>query len=193
MSVAVRECELCGTSIAYRGRGRPRRYCLGCEESGEKKRAYREANRDSIAEKQRAYREANRDSIAEKKRAYYEANRDSIAEKKRAYYEANRDSIAEKQRAYREANRDSIAEKQRAYREANRDSIAEKQRAYREGLTCSECGAPTTRIEQGLCRKCERGEIPAGECVVCGDPLAFPVDDHTCGFCREEYGAAVAA
>jgi uncharacterized C2H2 Zn-finger protein len=39
----------------------------------EKKRAYREANRDEIAEKQRAYREANRDEIAEKKRAYREA------------------------------------------------------------------------------------------------------------------------
>ena len=32
----------------------------------EKKRAYREANKDRIAEYQRAYREANKDSIAEK-------------------------------------------------------------------------------------------------------------------------------
>ena len=51
----------------------------------------------SIAEKKRAYREANKDRIAEYQRAYREANKDSIAEKKRAYYEANKDSIAEKQ------------------------------------------------------------------------------------------------
>lgn len=36
-------------------------------------------------------------SIAEKKRAYREANKDRIAEYQRAYYEANKDSIAEKQ------------------------------------------------------------------------------------------------
>ena len=85
-----------------------------------------------IAAYQRAYREANRDSLAEKKRAYYEANRDSLAAYQRAYYEANRDSIAAYQRAYREANRDSIAAYQRAYYEANRDSIAEKQRWIRD-------------------------------------------------------------
>ena len=64
-----------------------------------------------------------------------------------------------------------------------------KQRAYREGLTCSEYGAPTTRIQQGICQKCEHHQTPAGECVVCGDPLAYPVADYTCGFCREELEA----
>ena len=98
----------------------------------EKRRAYREANKDRIAEKHRAYYEANKDSIAEKQRAYLEANKDSIAEKQRAYREANKDRIAEKRRAYYEANKSSIAEKQRAYYEANKDSIAEKQRAYYE-------------------------------------------------------------
>lgn len=43
--------------------------------------------------------------IAAYQRAYREANRDSIAEKKRAYYEANRDSLAEKQRWIREARK----------------------------------------------------------------------------------------
>ena len=42
----------------------------------------RKSKRDrSIAEKRRAYREANKDRIAEKQRAYLEANKDRIAEK----------------------------------------------------------------------------------------------------------------
>ena len=94
--------------------------------AAEKRRAYREANRDSIAEKKRAYREANRDSIAEQKRAYWKDNRDTIAEQQRAYYEANRDKIAERKRAYREANRDTIAEQQRnKYHETTSDQNAE--------------------------------------------------------------------
>ncbi len=59
---------------------------------------FRKSKRDrNIAEKKRAYYEANKDSIVEYQRAYRKANNDSIAEKKRAYYEANKDSIAEKQ------------------------------------------------------------------------------------------------
>ena len=54
-----------------------------------------------LAEKKRAYREANREKIAENKRAYYEANREKITENQRAYYEANREKIAENQRARR--------------------------------------------------------------------------------------------
>ena len=73
-----------------------------------------------VAERKRAYREANRDKLAEYQRAYYEANRDKLAEYKRAYREANRDKVAEYQRAYYEANRDKVAEYQRAYREARR-------------------------------------------------------------------------
>jgi predicted nucleic acid-binding Zn-ribbon protein len=130
----VDACVQCGSAFEQKAgrRGRPLELCPSC----------RGKVKEVVAEKKRAYREANRQEIAEKKRAYYEANRQEIAEKQRAYYEANRQEIAEKQRAYREANRQEIAEKQRAYREANRQEIAEKQRAYYEVRTL---GVPTTR------------------------------------------------
>ena len=112
----------------------------------EKKRAYREANKDRIAEYQRAYREANKDSIAEKKRAYYEANKDSIAEKKRAYREANKDSIAEYQRAYYEANKDSIAEKQQWIMH-KRLNLGYSQYALAEAIGSSQ--AMISRLESG--------------------------------------------
>jgi tRNA(Ile)-lysidine synthase TilS/MesJ len=42
-------------------------------------------------EKKREYREKNREQISDYQREYYEKNREQISEKKREYYEKNRD------------------------------------------------------------------------------------------------------
>ena len=71
----------------------------------DKKREYREADREAIAAYQRAYYKANREAILARRRKYREANWEAIADYQRAYYEANREAIAAYQREYRAANR----------------------------------------------------------------------------------------
>ena len=60
-----------------------------------------EERRARDAEKKRRYREANRDKWLEKKRRYYEANKEKEAELKRKYYEANKEKEAERKRRLR--------------------------------------------------------------------------------------------
>lgn len=73
--------------------------------------------KETLAEKKKKYREANRDRLAEKKKEYYENNKEAIAEYKRQYQQANKEAIAERKReAYArnvEANREAINAKQR--------------------------------------------------------------------------------
>ena len=80
-------------------------------------KAYREANKESLAAKKKAYREANKEKIASKDKAYREANKD----KKKAYREANKEKIAAKLKAYKEANKEKITAQNKAYGEANKE------------------------------------------------------------------------
>lgn len=64
----------------------------------------------------------------EKRRKYREENREKAREYQRKYQENNREKVRERARKYRENNQEKIREKHRKYREENRDYVAAKQR-----------------------------------------------------------------
>jgi hypothetical protein len=88
------------------------------EANRDKRKEWRETNREKIHAKQKEYREANLEKIHTKQKEYYEANRD----KNKEYRQANREKILAKQKEWCEANRD----KQKEWREANREKINAK-------------------------------------------------------------------
>ena len=79
-------------------------------------------------EKQKAYR-----------KAYYEANKETIAAKSKAYQKANKEAINAKQKTYNETNKDAINAYKRAYRETNKDAINAYARAYTASDKSREC------------------------------------------------------
>ncbi len=70
----------------------------------EYQKAYRQANKETLAEQEKAYRQANKEALAERRKAYQKANREAIAKKSKAYQKANKEALAKKSKAYREAN-----------------------------------------------------------------------------------------
>ena len=68
---------------------------------------------------------------AERKRQYREANKEAVEEQNRRWYEANKEAVAEQGRQYREANKEAVAEQKRRYREANKEAEAEQKRRYK--------------------------------------------------------------
>lgn len=64
----------------------------------------------------------------EKRKAYREKNRERIEELNKQYREKNKQHIAEKVKEYRQKNRERIEEIEKAYREKNREQIAEKRK-----------------------------------------------------------------
>lgn len=74
--------------------------CKACAK--EKRRKYREENREKAREYNRKYREKNREKVREYNRKYIEKNLEKNREKARKYIEKNRDYCASKSREYRE-------------------------------------------------------------------------------------------
>jgi hypothetical protein len=70
----------------------------------------------------------NKILVGRTKKAYYEANKDTIKELNKTRYETNKDAIKQQHKAYRESNMEAIKEQKKAYREANREAINEKRR-----------------------------------------------------------------
>tara|TARA_R110000822_G_scaffold63045_1_gene155137 strand:+ start:76 stop:567 length:492 start_codon:yes stop_codon:yes gene_type:complete len=66
----------------------------------ERRRAYREANKEAISEYNKAYSKANKGAISERKKAYYEENKESLTVYRKGYYQANKEAFVEQQRAY---------------------------------------------------------------------------------------------
>ena len=62
----------------------------------EKRKDYRELNKDKIREQIKTYRELNKDKIREQSKTYYELNKDKIREQSKTYYELNKDKLNEK-------------------------------------------------------------------------------------------------
>ena len=85
-------------------------------------RTQKEYDKESL-EKKREYRENNREKIKEKKKEYCENNKDEIKEQSKKYRENNREKIKE----WRENNKEYFKE----WYEKNKDEIIQKQRERR--------------------------------------------------------------
>jgi hypothetical protein len=84
----AKPCRKCGGTERYADG-----QCKAC--SRERKRKWREANRENALESERKYREANPEKELERKRKWREANRENLRESYRKYREANPEKLRE--------------------------------------------------------------------------------------------------
>jgi len=98
------------------------------EQRKERRREYREINKEKIKEANRKYREANKDKLKEVNKKYREANKERERERNKKYREANKERERERNKKYREANKEKI----KKYREANKEREMERNKKYRE-------------------------------------------------------------
>jgi hypothetical protein len=100
----------------------------------EKRKAWREANKEKIAATGKAWREDNKDRHKALMNAWYEDNKEKKAATNKTYREANKEKIAaitkawyednkERKAAYYEANKEKITATNKTYREANKEKI----------------------------------------------------------------------
>ena len=87
-------------------------------------KAWRDANKETIAIKKKALYEANKESLAIKRKADYEANKEARLIKQKTYNKANKEAIAIQRKAHYQANKESIAIRDKIRYEANKESIA---------------------------------------------------------------------
>jgi len=98
------------------------------EERLAKKRAYNKIyysnNQQELVEKKRKYREENRELVNEFQRQYVERNKDKVKQRKKEYYIRNRDKIIAKRQAISEQTKQTME----LYRIKNVDKIREYNR-----------------------------------------------------------------
>lgn len=99
----------------------------------ERRRAWREANRERLARQAREYRERNRDALAASAKAYRERNKEAIREKAKFYRERDKEKRREYLRVYNETHRDRKNElaRESARRVADRKRAEAEQREAR--------------------------------------------------------------
>ena len=98
-------------------------------------KAWREANKETIAARNKTYREANKDKIKAYNQSRYkdEAKMKAYGE---AYYQANKERYLENQRNYRKENKETVRANRIAYDKANKEAKAARMKAnYKSKLT----------------------------------------------------------
>lgn len=103
------------------------------DEQRERRRAWREANRERLARQAREYRERNSDALAASAKAYRERNKEEIRDKAKIYRERDKEKRREYVRAYNDTHRDRKNEvaRESARRVADRKRVEAEQRAAR--------------------------------------------------------------
>jgi hypothetical protein len=100
------------------------------EDNKDKRKQYKEANKDKIALQNKALKEANKEKIALQNKAWYEANREKRTLQIKAWREANKEKIALQKKAWNEDNREKRALQNKAWKEANKEKIALQKKLY---------------------------------------------------------------
>jgi len=92
-------------------------------------------------EKKKEYREVNREKISKQMKGFYEENKVQILEQRKEYGQINKEKIAEYKKEYREVNREKISETRKEKYQQNKEQILER---IKEKITC-ECGCIVTK------------------------------------------------
>ena len=106
----IKLCKICGEAFVANG---PALCCSQeCrrENKMERKRKYRQENREKFRESSRKYRQENREKIRERRRKYRQENPEKLRERERKYYQENPDKFRERMRKYRQENPEKIRE-----------------------------------------------------------------------------------
>ena len=107
-------------------------HCKACKKLKDK--AYYERTKENNRDKRKAYREANRDYIAAWKKEYYSdpENKYKKANRDRVYREQNKDSVSERKKKYYEENKNKIREYKTNYYHENKEYLLAYYREYYE-------------------------------------------------------------
>jgi len=97
--------------------------CVECKRAREAKR-YRN-NLESELERRRIYREKNREVIRERGRKYYRDTIEHQSERKKRYYKENKETVLARKKRWRERNPEAVKEYCYRYYQENRESILE--------------------------------------------------------------------
>ena len=92
-------------------------------------------------EKRKEWRENNKESISQYYKEYRETNKESINQYNKKYRENNKEHKKKYDKEYRENNKDTITQQKKEYREKNRQIINKK---ATEKVQC-ECGTTVSR------------------------------------------------
>ncbi len=87
---------------------------------------YRNECKACFSEKRKVYRENNKEEIKEDKAFYYELNKDLISIKYKKYYEKNKETIIENNGSYYEKNKEKVKMYKKEYFQLNKRQIQEK-------------------------------------------------------------------
>ena len=90
-------------------------------------KAYRET--DENKQKKKEYREMNKDKINEQKRAAYQKNREKILSQQKEYAAGKKEELKAYNKEYREKNNEAINKARKEKYEANKDKLNEIRRA----------------------------------------------------------------
>jgi len=96
-------CHACKPVALFR---KKRNQCKAC--CKEKRREYRQKNKEEIAAQKRKWGQENKETIAAQQREYGQENKETIAAQKREYYQENKEKLAGRQRNYAKENKEKI-------------------------------------------------------------------------------------
>jgi hypothetical protein len=100
-------------------------WCKLCNK--EYKKAYYEANKNSISEANKSNYISNRDEILARNKLYNEINKDAINKWRRTYKEINGEAIKNTHMIWRNNNADTIAKKKSVYYQKNKTKIKNRE------------------------------------------------------------------
>lgn len=82
--------------------------CGECKRCREKRKEYRDKNKESIKEKGKLYQSLHRSAINARGKIYEEQHKEEIRERKKNYYRQRKEYIKERERIYRDNNKEKI-------------------------------------------------------------------------------------
>ncbi len=106
-------------------------------DSKEKRKIYREINKEKIAENDKKYKEKNKEKLKEKKKEYREQNKEKLSNLKKEWYLKNKDKVIERVKKNYEHNKEQRLVQVKEYANKNKDKIKERNM---KDITC-DCGA----------------------------------------------------
>jgi len=93
-------------------------------------RKYREKNKEAISIRGKIWKQKNKDRLSEYNREYQKKNPEIIIKNKKIYYEKSKETILASCKKYRQENKEIIAERKKDRDHKNKEAIREYSKKY---------------------------------------------------------------